>query len=31
MCAGEMHAHYRDGHMFVWHQVSRDMMANHWQ
>jgi hypothetical protein len=31
MCAGEQHAHYRDSGIYVWHQASRDVMANHWQ
>ncbi|HVK75329.1 MAG TPA: hypothetical protein VM734_18495 [Kofleriaceae bacterium] len=31
MCAGERHDHYRDGGVFVWHQVSRDAMANRWR
>jgi len=31
MCAGEQHPHYRDNGIFVWHQVSRDAMADRWQ
>jgi hypothetical protein len=31
MCAGEQHAHYLDDGRFVWHQVSRDLMVNHWR
>jgi len=26
MCAGELHEHYRQNGMFVWHKVSRDSM-----
>lgn len=28
MCAGEKHPHYVQRGIFVWHQVSRDVMAN---
>jgi hypothetical protein len=31
MCAGEQHDHYRTGGIFVWHQVSRDVMSNRWR
>ena len=31
MCAGELHPHYQDTGVFVWHQVSVDAMANHWE
>jgi hypothetical protein len=31
MCAGELHPHYQADGIFVWHQDSRDVMANHWQ
>jgi hypothetical protein len=31
MCAGELHQHYRDNHIFVWHHQSRDVMSNHWE
>jgi hypothetical protein len=30
MCSGELHPHYVNGGVFVWHRVSRDVMANHW-
>jgi hypothetical protein len=26
MCAGELHDHYRQNGMYVWHRVSRDAM-----
>jgi hypothetical protein len=31
MCAGELHPRYQDDGIFVWHQVSRDTMANRWR
>ncbi|HEY5946776.1 MAG TPA: hypothetical protein VIV40_14835, partial [Kofleriaceae bacterium] len=31
MCAGELHDHYRNGGVFVWHQDSRDVMSNRWE
>jgi hypothetical protein len=31
MCEGEQHPHYQADGTFVWHQVSRDAMANHWR
>jgi hypothetical protein len=31
MCAGEKHDRYKNGGVFVWHQVSRDAMTNRWE
>ncbi|AKT42895.1 hypothetical protein [Chondromyces crocatus] len=31
MCGGEQHPHYVDDKIFVWHQVSLDVMQNRWR
>ena len=28
MCAGELHPHYQENGIFVWHKISRDVMKN---